>query len=183
MKIISVNIGAPKTLKWKHKTVTTGIFKKPVSKPIVLDLEDVVGDNVIDRRYHGGINKAVYAYGFNHYPFWQALYPDLEFTYGMFGENLTVDFLDETQIHIGDIFKLGSAKIAVAGPREPCYKLGIRFNDAAIVKQFWNDNKCGVYFKVLQKGAVQVNDVLIPVEKHPENLTIAAVYNRAKNLS
>jgi MOSC domain-containing protein YiiM len=181
MKVISVNIGVPKTVAWRHKTVTTGIFKKPVSKPIFLGLEDVVGDNVIDRKFHGGVNKALYAYGFNHYAHWQALYPNLEFTYGMFGENLTVAILDETQIHLGDVFKLGTATIAVAGPREPCYKLGIRFNDSKIIKQFWNSTKCGVYFKVLQEGKVAANDIFIPVEKHPENLSIAAVYNRAQN--
>ena len=181
MKIISVNIGAPKTLRWKNKKITTGIFKKPLARPIILGLKDVKGDNVMDRRYHGGINKAVYAYGFNHYNYWQALYPYLEFNYGMFGENLTIDFLDEKQIHIGDIFKLGTAKIEVAGPREPCYKLGIRFNDIKVVKQFWDNTKCGVYFKVLQVGKVQVGDELINIVQHKENSTIADVYNGAKN--
>ncbi len=180
MKIISLNIGIPKKVQWRHKTITTGIFKKPVSTSIHLGLEDVDGDHVIDRKYHGGVNKAVYAYGFNHYDYWQALYPDLEFNYGMFGENLTVDFLDETQIHIGAVFKLGSAIIEVAGPREPCYKLGIRFNDTKVIKQFWNNSKCGVYFKVIQEGNVHIKDVFKNIETHPENPTVVDIYNKAK---
>jgi len=180
MKIVSVNIGTPRTVQWLGKKVTTGIFKYPVKKSIKLDFEDVVGDNVIDRKYHGGVNKAVYAYGFNHYAHWQALYPEIEFKNGMFGENLTVDFLDESQIHIGDVFSLGTAKIEVAGPREPCYKLNIRFNDKTILKRFWNDDKCGVYFKVLEKGNVQINDAFITIKKHLENPTILNIYNKVK---
>jgi len=176
MKIISVNIGKSKTLLWKHKTVTTGIFKHAISKPIVLGKEDVEDDNVIDRKYHGGINKAVYAYGFNHYNFWQKLYPNLKLTYGMFGENLTIDILEEDNIHIGDVFKVGRAIIEVSQPREPCYKLGIRFNDAKVVKQFWNSTKCGVYFKVLQKGKVKVNDELIRQTYKPNNPSILEAY-------
>ncbi|MCF6214327.1 MAG: MOSC domain-containing protein [Flavobacteriaceae bacterium] len=181
MKIISVNIGAPKTLKWKHKTVTTGIFKKPVPDPITLGLEDVVGDTVVDRKHHGGVDKAVYAYALNHYKHWQELYPDLDFNFGMFGENLTVSNLIETAIHIGDVFKVGTAKIEVTKPREPCYKLGIRFGDAKVVKQFWTDTKCGVYFKVLEIGEVKAGDDFMRIIHKPENPTIAAVYEGKKS--
>jgi len=180
MKIVSVNVGKAKTIKWKNKTVTTGIFKHSVKTLIVLGFENVDDDSVVDRKHHGGINKAVYAYGFNHYNHWQKLYPKLKFEPGMFGENLTIDFLDETQIHIGDVFKLGSAKIEVAGPREPCYKLGIRFNDAKIVKQFWQDNKCGVYFKLLTAGKVTIGDLLIKQTAKKGALSVAEVYNSKK---
>jgi len=180
MKIISVNIGKSKTLMWKHKTVTTGIFKQAISEPIFLGIEDVKGDNVIDRKYHGGINKAVYAYGFNHYNHWQKLYPKLKFELGMFGENLTVDILEEANIHIGDVFKVGGAIIEVSQPRNPCYKLGIRFNDAKVVKQFWNSTKCGVYFKVLQKGKVKVGDEFIRQIYKPKNPTILEIYKQSR---
>ena len=88
MKVISVNIGEKRTVTWKYKTYETGMFKYPVEDAIFLGEEDVINDHVIDRRFHGGIDKAVYAYGENHYGFWKELYPDLEFSYGMFGENL-----------------------------------------------------------------------------------------------
>ena len=176
MKIISVNIGEKRTVKWKHKIYETGIFKYPVKDPIFLGEEDVENDYVIDRRYHGGKDKAVYAYGENHYAYWKNLYPDLEFSYGMFGENLTIDNLNEEEIYIGSIYQLGEAKIQVTKPREPCVKLGIRFQDAKVIKQFWNTTKSGVYFKVLKVGNVTKNDELILLEEVKTSLTIAEVY-------
>ncbi len=180
MKIISVNIGKPKTIKWKNKMVTTGIFKHSVKTPIVLGFENVNDDSVVDRKHHGGINKAVYAYGFNHYNHWQKLYPKLKFELGMFGENLTVDNLYESELKIGEVYKLGKAIIEVAGPREPCYKLGIRFNDAKVIKQFWLDDRCGVYFKLLTAGEVAVGDILIKQITRAGALSVAEVYNNKK---
>ncbi len=181
MKIISVNIGSRQEIQWKNTLVTTGIFKYPVKVAISLGLENVENDTVIDRRYHGGVDKAVYAYGENHYAHWQKLYPELDFSYGMFGENLTISDFDESQIYIGDIFEVGTAVIEVTKPREPCYKLGIRFGNAKIIKQFWKDNKCGVYFKILQVGQVQVGDVLTLINHHHESPSIAMVYQNVKN--
>lgn len=181
MKISSVNIGVRKEIQWKNSLVTTGIFKYPVKEAISLGLENVANDAVVDRIYHGGFDKAVYAYGENHYAHWQKLYPNLEFNFGMFGENLTISRLCEDQIFVGDTFEVGSAIIEVTKPREPCYKLGVRFGDAKVIKQFWNDNKCGVYFKVLQIGQVRVGDALKLVKHHAGNLTIAQVYQNIKN--
>lgn len=183
MKVISINIGEKKTVTWKRKTYETGMFKYPVKKLIFLGKEDVVNDHVIDRRYHGGIDKAVYAYGQNHYTFWKNLYPDLEFTYGMFGENLTIDHLEEKEIFVSSIYQLGETKIQVTKPREPCVKLGIRFQDARVIKQFWNSTKSGVYFKVLEVGNVAKNDKLILLEEAQNTPSIAEVYlsKRTKN--
>jgi len=176
MKVISVNIGNKKIVRWKNKIYETGIYKFPVDLAIFLGKEDVKNDSVVDRKYHGGIDKAVYAYGENHYAFWQKLYPDLKFNYGMFGENLTVTNLLEEEINIGDIYQLGGAKIMVSKVREPCVKLGIRFQDVKIIKQFWNTTKCGVYFKVLEMGEVNKNDVFIPLEKAINTPSVAEVY-------
>jgi len=175
MKVISVNLGACKNVKWKNKTVKTGIFKEPVDS-IHLGLEEVVADNVVDRKHHGGIEQAVYAYSHDHYDYWQKLYPDLEFNYGIFGENLTISRLYEERIRIGEIFKVGTAKVQVTKPREPCYKLGIRFNNPKVIKQFWNDTKCGVYFKVIQEGEVKAGNIFVRTVHKPENPTIAEVY-------
>ncbi len=180
MKVISVNLGERKTIQWRKKTVETGIFKYPVEEPIFLDVEDVQGDHVIDRKYHGGIDQAVYAYGENHYAYWESLYPDLDWNYGMFGENLTISNLEETTIHIGSAYQLGKAIIEVTKPRQPCYKLGIRFNDPKIVKQFWNSTKSGIYFKILQTGFVAKNDELVLVEERKNNPTIAEIYDTKK---
>lgn len=178
MKIISVNIGKKRTVKWKHKIYKTGIFKHPVRESIFLGEKDVENDHVIDRRYHGGIEKAVYAYGANHYAYWKDLYPNLEFSYGMFGENLTIDNLKEEEIFVGSIYQLGETMIQVTKPREPCVKLGIRFQDAKVIKQFWNTTKSGVYFKVLKVGDVAKNDELILLEEAKNSSSIAEVYNK-----
>ena len=182
MKVISVNLGEKRTIDYKGTIVETGIFKFPVETSIFLGSEDVQGDAVIDRRYHGGIDKAVYAYSENHYEYWQKLYPDLEWQYGMFGENLTITNLEETEIHVGDKFQLGEVIIEVTKPREPCFKLGIRFGTQSILKPFWNSTKSGVYFKILKTGNVSVGDDLILIEKAINAPTIAQVYETKKGL-
>jgi len=181
MRIISVNLGERKVLNYKGKIVETGIFKYPVNQPVFLGMEDVENDAVIDRRYHGGIEKAVYGYSQNHYAYWKELYPDLDWNYGMLGENLTISNLEETEIFVGNTYKLGEALLEVTKPREPCYKLGIRFGTQEVVKQFWNSTKCGVYFKVLQTGNVAVGDELILVNKVENSPTIAEVYETKKD--
>jgi MOSC domain-containing protein YiiM len=181
MKVISINIGKLKSIQWKNKTYETGIFKYPVKDAIFLGKKDVVNDDVIDRKYHGGIDQAVYAYSENHYDYWKKLYPDLEFNYGMFGENLTVTDLDEELITIGSIYQLGEAKIQVTKPRQPCVKLGIRFQDATVIKQFWNSTKSGIYFKVLETGKVANKDVLILLEKANNTPSIAEVFLSKKS--
>ncbi|HCE54820.1 MAG: MOSC domain-containing protein [Lutibacter sp.] len=180
MKVISVNLGERKVLNYKGKIVETGIFKFPVNHPIFLGTEDVKNDAVIDRRYHGGIEKAVYGYSQNHYAFWKELYPNLDWNYGMLGENITISNLEETEIYIGNTYKLGEALLEVTKPREPCYKLGIRFGTQEILKQFWNSTKSGIYFKVLQTGNVNVGDELILVNKAENSPTIAEVYETKK---
>lgn len=180
MKIISTNIGERKTVNWKGKEITTGIYKYPTNLPIFLDIEDVKDDAVCDRKYHGGINQAVYAYSFDKYDFWKEKHPNLDWDFGMFGENLTVDFLDETKIHVGDTFTLGKTILEATLQRSPCMKLGIRFNDMKIVKQFWNTTFCGVYFKVLQTGNVTVGDKFIKIKSYPNNPTIADLLAKRK---
>ncbi|PQJ79498.1 MOSC domain-containing protein [Polaribacter porphyrae] len=180
MKIVSTNIGDKKEIFWKKKKVITGIYKYPVNKPIFLDVEEVEGDEISDRKHHGGINQAVYAYSLKHYDYWKPLYPDLDWNFGMFGENLTIDNIDETKIHLGNTYKVGNAILEATLQRSPCFKLGIRFNNMKIVKQFWNSTMCGVYFKVIQTGTVQINDEFYQIKSCPENLTIADLLIRRK---
>lgn len=176
MKVVSVNIGELTKVQWRKKTIETGIFKYPVKHPVFLDVENVQGDKIENRVHHGGIDQAVYAYGEQHYEYWKVLYPDQDWNYGMFGENLTITDFDETKIHVGSIYQLGDTKIEVTKPRQPCMKLGMRFNNQKIVKDFWHSTKSGVYFKILETGYVAVGDELILLEKKSENSTIADIY-------
>jgi MOSC domain-containing protein YiiM len=165
MKVVSVNIGERKKVSWRGKTVETGIFKYPVNNPIILDSNDVEGDQVVDRKYHGGIDKACYIYSADHYDYWKELYPSLDWEFGMFGENITIKGLDESKMHLGDIYQIGAAKVEVAQPREPCFKLGIRFGSQKVLKQFFNAPYPGAYLRVIEKGAVKTNDEMLLIQK------------------
>lgn len=176
MKIITTNLGERKEINWKGKMVTTGIFKYPVDEPVFLDIEDVKGDTICNREHHGGVLQAVYGYSLKHYDYFKPFYPQLDWQNGIFGENLTIDDLDETKLHRGDIFKVGDAILEVTVQRNPCMKLGVRFNDMKIVKQFWNTTMCGVYFKVIQTGFVKAGDEFEQIKSCPENPTIAELY-------
>lgn len=177
MRIVSTNLGEPTTFLWNGKEEKTGIFKYPVSKPLFLGKTDVAQDTVIDRKHHAGINKACFLFSADEYPFWKKEYPDLDWDWGMFGENLTVEGLDESKIRIGDIFKIGSAKVQVSQPREPCYKLGVRFKNQKILKKYIERARPGTYVRILDEGNVQNGDALELVERSKNTLTVMQFFN------
>lgn len=176
MKVISTNLGGRKKVEWKGEEIETGIFKYPIKEAIFLGLEDVQGDQVVDRRYHGGLNKACYCYSADYYSFWQAKYPNLEWNWGMFGENLTIEGLDESSIKIGDVYQVGTAKVEVSQPRHPCFKLGIRFGTQQFLKVFTNSSYPGLYLRVLEQGEVRVGDDLHLVKRDENSVTVLEVY-------
>jgi len=176
MKIISTNIGQRTSFQWNGKEKFTGINKKPVNHPIHLGKSDVVGDVVIEREVHAGPTKACYLYSADHYPYWKNLYPDLDWHIGMFGENLTVEGLDETTLYIGSIYKVGNAKIQITEPRQPCYKFGFKMGDQGILKKFINTTFCGSYVRVIEEGEVQTGDEFILQEESSNKLSVAEVF-------
>ncbi|MDX1758783.1 MAG: MOSC domain-containing protein [Arenibacter algicola] len=172
MKIISTNIGKATTFLWNGREEQTGIFKYPTDEPLFLGKIDVHKDTVIDREHHAGINKACYLFPSDRYPYWKGMYPELNWDWGMFGENLTVDGLDESIMRIGDIYKIGNAVVQVSQPREPCYKLGVRFGNAKILKEFIDYGYSGTYVRILEEGEVKNGDELILQEKSENTLTV-----------
>ncbi|WP_103863987.1 MOSC domain-containing protein [Aquimarina sp. I32.4] len=189
MKVVSTNIAELRTILWKGKEEKTGIYKQPVKEPIFLGKEDVEKDHVIDRRYHGGVDKACYLYAVDHYPYWKDKYPDLEWHYGMFGENITIEGFDENAINIGSIYTLGEATVQISRCRQPCYKLGIRFGSQKILKQMIDSKYSGVYVRVLDPGYVSVGDELLPKKENVDGISIAELntllfhYDNEKHLS
>ena len=175
MRIISTNIGEAKTLDYNGKPVTTGIFKYPVDEAIFLGSEDVENDQVIDRKYHGGKDKACYLYSADHYKYWKSIYPELELPWGMFGENLTVEGLNESEINIGDVFKIGETIVQATEPRQPCFKLEFRFNDNQIVRKFVDSGFSGVYLRVLKTGWVAQGNSMERLEKK-DSISIQKVF-------
>ena len=176
MKVISANIGNPTTILWNGKEEKTGIFKYPTTKPVFLGKTDVTKDTVVDRKHHAGIDKACYLFSEDQYPYWKGIYPELDWDWGMFGENLTIEGLDELQTRIGDVFKIGSAIIQVSQPREPCYKLGIRFGTQKILKQFIGHGCPGTYVRIIKEGKVRIDDTLELVEQSKNTLTVKQFY-------
>lgn len=176
MKVISTNLGEPTTFEWNGKQEQTGIFKKPVSVPLQLTKIEVANDTVIDRVHHAGINKACYLFAAENYQYWKNIYPDCDWDWGMFGENLTIAGLDEYKMRIGDIYKLGTALVQVSQPREPCYKLGIRFGTQKILKEFIAHNRPGTYVRILEEGMVKTGDEMILVQQSDNALTVQQFY-------
>jgi MOSC domain-containing protein YiiM len=177
MKIISTNIGRMREIQWRGQKMTTGIFKEPVTEPLFLGKDGVNKDYVSDRKHHGGSDKACYLYSADHYGYWKKLYPDLNWQWGFFGENLTVEGMDEGDVKIGNIYLVGDAKVQVSQPRLPCYKLGIRMESVKAVKQFLNSPYPGVYLRTLEEGYVKIGDVFEPLELAKNSISVREVYS------
>ncbi len=176
MQVISTNIGQPTTIHWNGKQEPTGIYKYPVTEPIFLRSSQVDKDTVSDPKHHGGTFKACYLFSSTHYPYWRERYPALDWDWGMFGENITIDHMDETALIIGATYRLGNALVQITIPREPCYKLGVRFKDQKIIKAFVDHGHPGTYVKVVQEGTVQTGDLFELAEQEYHNLTIYNYY-------
>ncbi len=175
MKIVSVNVGRPREIDWKGKTIRTSIFKEPVQGRVRLEALNFVGDEQADLSVHGGPQKAVYGYASEHYDFWQQELPGVHLPWGAFGENLTTEGLLEEEINIGNRYQLGSAVVMVTQPRIPCYKLGVRFGRDDIVKRFLKSGRPGFYFSVIQEGEVGAGDALELVYREAADVTVADI--------
>jgi MOSC domain-containing protein YiiM len=173
MRVISVNVGAPRSVAWNRKMVETGIFKAPVAGPVTVGRTNLVGDRQADLTVHGGADKAVYAYPSEHYPFWARELDRPGLPWGMFGENLTTEGLDEGSVRIGDRFVVGTAEFEVSQPRLPCYKLGLRFGRADMVKRFLRSGRLGFYLRVRREGVIEAGDVVRRLASDPAAPTIA----------
>ena len=176
MKLFSVQVGRPRTVRWHGKVVSTGIFKEPVAGRLLLQLFNLKGDEQADLTVHGGREKAVYVYPSEHYPFWRKEYSDLPFQPGWFGENFTVEGLDERTVCIGDQFRIGGALVVVTQPRMPCFKLGIRLGKPDAVKRFHASGRCGFYLGVLQEGEVGSGDLWEQVARDDKQMTVLESY-------
>lgn len=175
MRIVSLNVGLPHELLWQDRVITTSIFKTPVRERIWLRKLDLDGDQQADLTVHGGPDRAVYGYPLEHYDYWHRELPDAELPPGAFGENLTTEGLLESEVRIGDLFRLGGAQIVVTQPRLPCYKLQAKFRRADIVKRFAESRRTGFYFRVAQEGQVAAGDTIELVQRQPGNLTISDI--------
>ena len=180
-RILSVNVGSVQLLgRIRGNPVQSAFIKKPVSGAVKVGRLNLEGDRQADLTVHGGIDKAVYAYPSEHYPFWAQKYPKMDLPWGSFGENLTTEGLLEDEVHVGDRFTAGSAEFEVTQPRFPCYKLGLRFGTQAILKTFLDSERSGYYLKVLREGKVKAGDSIKTVEVNQNSPTITSMVRTVK---
>lgn len=175
MQLVSVNVGLPRTVTWKGRTVKTGIFKTPTNGRVRVETLNLDGDRQADLSVHGGPDKAIYVYPSEHYDYWRGEFPDMELPWGMFGENFTTIGLLEGAVNVGDTFRIGSAVAMVTQPRVPCYKLAAKFGREDIVKRFLASRRSGFYLKVVQEGEVGAGDAIELMSRDGHAVTVADV--------
>jgi MOSC domain-containing protein YiiM len=175
MKIVSVNVGTPRMLAWEGATFETGIFKSPVEGRVMLRTTNLHGDRQADLSVHGGPNKAVYGYPLEHYQPWREELPDPLERWGAFGENFTTQGLMETEVSIGDRYRVGDAIVKITTPRLPCFKLAAKFKSDDIIERFLRSGRCGYYFAVVEEGKVGAGDKFELLGREESTLTIAEV--------
>jgi MOSC domain-containing protein YiiM len=153
----------------------TGIFKTPVAGRVRVHRLGLEGDVQVDRRVHGGPDKAVYIYPHEHYAHWEKHFARKDFSFGQFGENLTTTGLREDDVHVGDQLRVGSVLLQVTQPREPCFKLMTKMNDFTFAKPFLASGRTGFYLRVLEEGELGVDDAIQRVTSDPSAPTIRDV--------
>jgi MOSC domain-containing protein YiiM len=173
LKLISLNVGRPRHILYKGDSISTGIFKQPVSGPVPLRTLNLDGDSQADLTVHGGPNKAVYGYPSEHYDFWRQELPGTDLPWGAFGENFTTDGLSEDDLHIGDRLQIGDAILMVRQPRMPCFKLAAKFQRDDMIQRFQHSGRTGFYFSVDQEGTVNAGNSFVFLSREPQAITIA----------
>ncbi len=172
MKVLSVNVGLPRTLTWNGREVRTSIWKHSVDGRIRVIGVNLQGDQQSDLTVHGGPNKAVYAYPHEHYPFWRREFPLMELAAGAFGENLTTEGLLEDEARIGDVFRIGTVELEAKQPRLPCYKLGIRFDREDMVGRFMRTGRSGIYFSIVREGDLSTGDRIERIHRADHDVSV-----------
>jgi MOSC domain-containing protein YiiM len=184
MRVLSVNIGLPREVIWRGKSITTGIYKEPVACRVPLRTLNLDGDQQADLRVHGGPEKAVYAYPSEFYELWSRERPELDFGPGAFGENLTTEGLIDDDVSVGDRFRVGTAELVVTQPRLPCFKLGIKMGRDEFVTEFLERSLFGFYLAVAREGKVAAGDPIVELERDTRGLRVtevARLYTQGRN--
>jgi ferredoxin-NADP reductase/MOSC domain-containing protein YiiM/ferredoxin len=171
--LVSVNVGMPKDVPWQGKTVHTGVWKSPVAGPQMVRRLNIDGDGQGDLAGHGGEQRAVLVYQLDSYRHWQEHFGRDDFSYGQFGENLTVDGMADGEVCIGDRYRIGEAEFEVSQPRVTCYRVGLRLGEPQMAALLVSHHRPGFYMRVITEGHVQAGDQIIKTQAGPHKLTVA----------
>ncbi len=174
-RLLSVNVGLPREIAWRGRTVYTSVCKAPVQGRRLVRRFNVDGDAQGDLRGHGGEHRAVFVYQMDSYHFWERELKRSDFTFGQFGENFTVEGLADSEVCIGDRYRIGGALFEVTQPRVTCYRVGIRMDEPRMAALLVAHQRPGFYFRVLEEGEVGAGDEIVRVAQDPERMTVAAI--------
>src|SRR4051812_42468790 len=174
-RLLSVNVGLPRDIAWKGRTVHTGIWKDPVRGRCRVGRLNLDGDGQGDLAGHGGEQRAVFVYQIESYRYWQEQLKRADFVHGQFGENFTIEGLPDDATCIGDRYQIGSALFEVTQPRVTCYRVGIRMNEPRMPALLTSSGRPGFYFRVLQEGVVGAGDEIVKVGEAKERMTVAEI--------
>jgi len=174
-RLLSVNVGLPRDIEWKGRTVHTGIWKKPVGGRCRVGRLNLRGDGQGDLAGHGGEQRAAFVYQIESYRYWQEQLKRTDFVHGQFGENFTIEGLPDDAVCIGDRYQIGSALFEVTQPRVTCYRVGIRMNEPRMPALLTSSGRPGFYFRVLQEGEVGAGDEIVKVGEANERMTVAEI--------
>jgi ferredoxin-NADP reductase/MOSC domain-containing protein YiiM/ferredoxin len=173
--LVSVNVGMPKDVSWRGRTVFTGVFKDPVAGLRRVGRLNVEGDGQGDLGGHGGEQRAVFVYQLDSYRHWERELGRDDFVHGQFGENFTIEGLADDEVCIGDRFRIGGALLEVTQPRVTCYRVGLRMDDPRIPALLVSHRRPGFYFRVIEEGEVEAGDAILQIASGPEQMTVAEV--------
>jgi MOSC domain-containing protein YiiM len=174
-RLLSVNVGRPREIAWRGRTVYTSVWKEPVEGRRLVRRLNVDGDAQGDLNGHGGEQRAVFVYQMDSYSYWARELKRRHFTFGQFGENFTVEGLADSEVCVGDRYRIGGALFEVTQPRVTCYRVGIRMDEPRMAALLVAHHRPGFYFRVLEEGAVGAGDEIVKVAEGPERLTVTAV--------
>src|SRR5580693_10130035 len=174
-RLLSVNVGLPRDVAWKGRTVHTGVWKSAVTGRCRVGRLNLEGDGQGDLAGHGGEHRAVFVYQIESYRYWQEQLKRSDFVYGQFGENFTVEQLPDDIVCIGDRFQIGTALFEVTQPRVTCYRVGIRMNEPRMAALLTSSGRPGFYLRVLQEGEVGPGDEIVKAGEAKERMTIAEI--------
>jgi ferredoxin-NADP reductase/MOSC domain-containing protein YiiM len=171
--LLSVNVGRPKNVPWQGKTVYTGVWKHPVQDPVMARRLNIDGDGQGDTSGHGGEQRAVLVYQIDSYRHWERHFGRDDFSYGQFGENLTVDGLPDDEVCIGDRYRIGEAEFEVTQPRVTCYRVGLRLGEPEMPALLVSHHRPGFYMRVIREGRIQAGDAVVKTRTGPGALSVA----------
>jgi ferredoxin-NADP reductase/MOSC domain-containing protein YiiM len=174
-RLLSVNVGLPRDIEWRGRTVHTAIWKDPVPGRCRVGRLNLDGDGQGDRAGHGGEQRAVFVYQIESYRYWQERLQRTGFVHGQFGENFTIEGLPDDAVCIGDRYRIGDAVFEVTQPRVTCYRVGIRMNEPRMAALLTSSGRPGFYFRVLQEGAVGAGDDIVKVGEAAQRMTVAEI--------